>query len=88
MSSAADQMSDQAERLQEIYEKRESGCLVERHPSQYWCRRERRHFHQHLQSVVNERPAPSMESRSSWTVMTPVHRERRHFSNAGAGHLV
>lgn len=76
-------MSDQAEGLQEIYEKRESWCLVERHPTQSWCRRERKHFPQHLQTVLNERPGPSMESRSTWTNITPRHREKRHFPDAG-----
>nr|DBA27248.1 TPA: hypothetical protein GDO54_011412 [Pyxicephalus adspersus] len=79
---------EKAERLQEMYEQRESWCMVERHPTQYWCRAERRHFPQHLRSVLNDRTPPCCDSRSSWTVVTPKHRERRHFAEAGKGHLV
>ncbi|KAG9463361.1 hypothetical protein GDO78_021902 [Eleutherodactylus coqui] len=85
--SVTAQMSE-ARRLQETYETRESWCLVERHPTQYWCRAERRHFPQHLQSVITERPAPCMESRSTWTNITPRHREKRHFPNVGSGSFV
>ncbi|CAJ0968079.1 unnamed protein product [Ranitomeya imitator] len=62
----------------------ESWCLVDRHPTQYWCRRERRHFPQHLQSVLSTSMVPTMESRSTWTNITPRHREKRHYTNADA----
>ncbi|XP_053565337.1 spermatogenesis-associated protein 45 [Bombina bombina] len=78
----------QEKSLQDIYEQRETWCMVERHPNQYWFRAERKHFPHQFQSVLSQQPPPPTESRSTWAVITPKHREKRHFPDAGKGHLV
>ncbi|OCT79399.1 protein SPATA45 homolog [Xenopus laevis] len=81
-------MSQAQETLQEIYENRESWCMVERHPTQYFARAERRHFPHQFHSNLNLQPRQATESRSTWANITPKHREKRHFSGADKGHLV
>ncbi|KAG8443745.1 hypothetical protein GDO86_009064 [Hymenochirus boettgeri] len=81
-------MSQADKTLWEAYEKRETWCMVEKHPNQYWDRHERRHFSHQTRSVLN-RPQPQVtESRSAWANVNPPHREKRHFFDAGKSHLV
>ncbi|XP_073904467.1 spermatogenesis-associated protein 45 [Castor canadensis] len=68
--------------LQEINERRESNCLVERSNRVSLLRVQKKHFHGVCQSLAQtqvKEPVPDSE-RSSWVTLSPsVHREKRHF---------
>ncbi|XP_057625782.1 spermatogenesis-associated protein 45 [Chionomys nivalis] len=69
--------------LEEINEKRESYCLVERSNQVSFLRVQKRHFSQAYQSLASAQVKESVpeSSRASW-VKGPlfVHRERKHFT--------
>ncbi|XP_041909932.1 spermatogenesis-associated protein 45 [Arvicola amphibius] len=70
--------------LEEINEKRESYCLVERSNQVSFLRVQKRHFSQAYQSSASERVKESVpeSGRTSW-VKGPlfVHKERKHFAS-------
>ena len=64
---------------------RDSWCTVEKMKEQDWCRANRRHYPTlHLKSAVLTASTTSEESRCTWSVDRPAHRERRHFANKRA----
>ncbi|XP_002934748.1 spermatogenesis-associated protein 45 [Xenopus tropicalis] len=81
-------MAQADETLQELYESRETWCMVERDPTQYFARAERRHYPHQFKSSLNLQPPRATEGRSTWANITPKHREKRHFPDTGKGHLV
>ncbi|XP_047610094.1 spermatogenesis-associated protein 45 [Phacochoerus africanus] len=68
--------------LEEINEKRESNCLVERGNQVSLWRVEKRHFHGAAKSLTHVQitePVPE-SGRSSWVKLSLlVHKEKRHF---------
>lgn len=68
--------------LEEINEKRESNCLVERSNQVSLLRGQKMHFHGAYKSLTHDqvkKPVPDSD-RSSWVKLSLfVHKEKRHF---------
>ena len=68
--------------LEEINEKRESNCLVERSNQVSLLRGQKMHFHGAYKSLTHnqvKKPVPDSD-RSSWVKLSLfVHKEKRHF---------
>ncbi|XP_040119079.1 spermatogenesis-associated protein 45 [Oryx dammah] len=68
--------------LEEINERRESNCLVERSNQVSLLRVQKRHFHGAYKSLTHDqvkKPVPNSD-RSSWVKLSLlVHKEKRHF---------
>ncbi|DAA20986.1 spermatogenesis-associated protein 45 [Bos javanicus] len=68
--------------LEEINERRESNCLVERSNQVSLLRVQKRHFHGAYKSLTHDqvkKPVPDSD-RSSWVKLSLfVHKEKRHF---------
>ncbi|XP_076442254.1 protein SPATA45 homolog [Babylonia areolata] len=75
----AEQKGSEQEQSTPLGEKRETWCAVERMKEEDWCRKNRRHYDQHLASDMFEESAPVSEERCSFEVNAPTHRERRHY---------
>ncbi|KAM8945419.1 spermatogenesis-associated protein 45 [Pelodytes ibericus] len=76
-------MSQEKADLYELYNQRETWCMVEQNPKQLWLRAERRHYPQNVTRFLVEEVKPPKYSRLSWENQTQKHREKRHYPETG-----
>lgn len=68
-------------KARELGEQRETWCAVELKKEQSWCRKERKHCEDRFRSTVFDVEKPVDESRCTFTVDAPTHKQRRHYDN-------
>ncbi|XP_072031631.1 protein SPATA45 homolog [Amphiura filiformis] len=83
MSGDNKSQQDNAQKMHEINNQRESWCTVELNKSQDWCRAERKHSKDNFKSTVfnNVGGQPESEPRCTFQVNDKTHKERRHFND-------